>query len=677
MRPLSHNVVLRKETRTKGGNQNKSRRRTVQTHQSFKRVSGFFPKELSRFFIMKLLAVILGVCSVLSLTQALPVNVTFTVDTGDSGIQIRGLCNLTNQYCPHTLGSFCPQCAADGNFLPRQCSGSTGYCWCVNVITGEMIPNSRVPPGHPPPICALPVNPTDTVYYGESMPVYSSVQIRGLCNLISQECILIMGAQCPQCAADGNFLPRQCSGSTGYCWCVNVTTGEMIPNSRVPPGHTPPKCALPVNPTDTVDNGGSMLVDSGDHIRGLCDFKRQNCIPVIGAQCPQCAADGNFLPEQCSGSTGYCWCVNVITGAMIPNSMVPPGHTPPKCGSSSEESSDSSSSEETKEQKDSDSSSSEETKEEKDSDSSSSEETKEEKDSDSSNSDESKKPHDKEEKDSDSSSSEETKEEKDSDSSSSDESKKHHDKEEKDSDSSSSEETKEEKDSDSSSSDETKEEKDSDSSSSDESKKHHDKEEKDSDSSSSEETKEEKDCDSSSSDESTKQDEESSTSEETKKDQNSDSSSSDKSHDDSKSSSSEEDSGCPDDWTRFGQQCFIFINSPKTWAEAEAYCQFDGSNLASIHSYEENHFLQSLTRADTHNFPQAWIGGTDTMHFGLWTWSDGSRFLYENWSYKGKDGDADRCLKINYHYELKWTAARCSESLPFVCSKNAEKENEA
>ncbi|XP_078792906.1 uncharacterized protein eslec isoform X18 [Oryzias latipes] len=644
MRPLSHNVVLRKETRTKGGNQNKSRRRTVQTHQSFKRVSGFFPKELSRFFIMKLLAVILGVCSVLSLTQALPVNVTFTVDTGDSGIQIRGLCNLTNQYCPHTLGSFCPQCAADGNFLPRQCSGSTGYCWCVNVITGEMIPNSRVPPGHPPPICALPVNPTDTVYYGESMPVYSSVQIRGLCNLISQECILIMGAQCPQCAADGNFLPRQCSGSTGYCWCVNVTTGEMIPNSRVPPGHTPPKCALPVNPTDTVDNGGSMLVDSGDHIRGLCDFKRQNCIPVIGAQCPQCAADGNFLPEQCSGSTGYCWCVNVITGAMIPNSMVPPGHTPPKCGSSSEESSDSSSSEETKEQKDSDSSSSEETK---------------------------------EEKDSDSSSSEETKEEKDSDSSSSDESKKHHDKEEKDSDSSSSEETKEEKDSDSSSSDETKEEKDSDSSSSDESKKHHDKEEKDSDSSSSEETKEEKDCDSSSSDESTKQDEESSTSEETKKDQNSDSSSSDKSHDDSKSSSSEEDSGCPDDWTRFGQQCFIFINSPKTWAEAEAYCQFDGSNLASIHSYEENHFLQSLTRADTHNFPQAWIGGTDTMHFGLWTWSDGSRFLYENWSYKGKDGDADRCLKINYHYELKWTAARCSESLPFVCSKNAEKENEA
>ncbi|XP_078792907.1 uncharacterized protein eslec isoform X19 [Oryzias latipes] len=644
MRPLSHNVVLRKETRTKGGNQNKSRRRTVQTHQSFKRVSGFFPKELSRFFIMKLLAVILGVCSVLSLTQALPVNVTFTVDTGDSGIQIRGLCNLTNQYCPHTLGSFCPQCAADGNFLPRQCSGSTGYCWCVNVITGEMIPNSRVPPGHPPPICALPVNPTDTVYYGESMPVYSSVQIRGLCNLISQECILIMGAQCPQCAADGNFLPRQCSGSTGYCWCVNVTTGEMIPNSRVPPGHTPPKCALPVNPTDTVDNGGSMLVDSGDHIRGLCDFKRQNCIPVIGAQCPQCAADGNFLPEQCSGSTGYCWCVNVITGAMIPNSMVPPGHTPPKCGSSSEESSDSSSSEETKEQKDSDSSSSE--------------ETKEEKDSDSSSSDESKKPHDKEEKDSDSSSSEETKEE-------------------KDSDSSSSEETKEEKDSDSSSSDETKEEKDSDSSSSDESKKHHDKEEKDSDSSSSEETKEEKDCDSSSSDESTKQDEESSTSEETKKDQNSDSSSSDKSHDDSKSSSSEEDSGCPDDWTRFGQQCFIFINSPKTWAEAEAYCQFDGSNLASIHSYEENHFLQSLTRADTHNFPQAWIGGTDTMHFGLWTWSDGSRFLYENWSYKGKDGDADRCLKINYHYELKWTAARCSESLPFVCSKNAEKENEA
>ncbi|XP_024143190.1 lisH domain-containing protein C1711.05 isoform X44 [Oryzias melastigma] len=437
---------------------------------------------------------------------------------------------------------------------------------------------------------------------------------------------------------------------------------------------------VPVNASLTVH--AQIPVNSSGHIRGLCDFKKQNCSPRIGAQCPQCAADGNFLPEQCSSSTGYCWCVNVITGELIPNSTVPPGHMPPKCGSSSEEDSDSdsSSSEESSSKDGSDSSSSEETKEEKDSDSSSSEETKEEKNSESSSSDESKKTKD----GSDSSSSEETKEEKDSDSSSSDESKKEKD----ESDSSSSEETKEEKDSDSSSSEETKEEKDSKSSSSDKSKKH----KEESDSSSSEETKEEKDSDSSSSDESHKhkdgsdsssseetKEEKDSSSEETKEDKDSDSSSSEETKEDkdSDSSSSEENSGCPEDWTRFGEQCFIFVDSSKSWAEAESYCQFDGSNLASIHSYEENHFLQSLTRGDTHHFPQAWIGGTDTMHLGLWTWSDGSKFLYENWSDDGKDGESDRCLKINYHYELKWTAARCSESLPFVCSKNAEKENEA
>ena len=30
----------------------------------------------------------------------------------------------------------------------------------------------------------------------------------------------------------GNFAPKQCHGSTGYCWCVNVKTGKEIPHTR-------------------------------------------------------------------------------------------------------------------------------------------------------------------------------------------------------------------------------------------------------------------------------------------------------------------------------------------------------------------------------------------------------------------------------------------------------------
>ncbi|XP_022625699.1 ladderlectin-like [Seriola dumerili] len=127
---------------------------------------------------------------------------------------------------------------------------------------------------------------------------------------------------------------------------------------------------------------------------------------------------------------------------------------------------------------------------------------------------------------------------------------------------------------------------------------------------------------------------------------------------------------CPKGWTYFGKKCFTFIDSPKTWAEAEIYCLFEGANLASIHCYEESHFVMSLTRGDTNSFPQTWIGGFSAIHPGFWMWSDGSKFHYENWHHDhSSDGPDKACLKINYKYDLKWYYESCTESLPFVCSK--------
>ncbi|XP_061566068.1 ladderlectin [Cololabis saira] len=196
---------------------------------------------------------------------------------------------------------------------------------------------------------------------------------------------------------------------------------------------------------------------------GLCDYSRQHCTHLIGAFCPECDAYGNFLPLQCSGSTGYCWCVDTITGEDILHTSVLPGVMPPDCGN---------------------------------------------------------------------------------------------------------------------------------------------------------------------------------------------------------------DGGCPSGWSSFGHQCFQFIDAPKTWAEAEFYCQFDRANLASVHSYEENHFIQSLTRGDTHHFPQTWIGGSDAVRQEFWMWTDGSEFHYENWGSDDSSGKTERCLKMNYQYDLKWGAASCNDTLPFVCSKN-------
>ncbi|CAK6974717.1 ladderlectin-like [Scomber scombrus] len=126
---------------------------------------------------------------------------------------------------------------------------------------------------------------------------------------------------------------------------------------------------------------------------------------------------------------------------------------------------------------------------------------------------------------------------------------------------------------------------------------------------------------------------------------------------------------CPYSWSRFGKQCFIFIDSPKTWVEAESYCLFEGANLASVHSYEEDHFIQDLTRGYSHDFPETWIGGFDAIHPCFWMWSDGSKFYYQNWN---TDYDVERmehCLKMNCGYDRSWNYASCNDTLPFVCSK--------
>ncbi|XP_070961600.1 equistatin-like [Oncorhynchus clarkii lewisi] len=45
----------------------------------------------------------------------------------------------------------------------------------------------------------------------------------------------LIGAYIPTCDAAGRYTPKQCSGSTGYCWCV-TTTGERIQGTDTPPG---------------------------------------------------------------------------------------------------------------------------------------------------------------------------------------------------------------------------------------------------------------------------------------------------------------------------------------------------------------------------------------------------------------------------------------------------------
>ena len=45
----------------------------------------------------------------------------------------------------------------------------------------------------------------------------------------------LVGAYIPQCTETGEFVAKQCHGSTGYCWCVDEE-GEELEGTRVGPG---------------------------------------------------------------------------------------------------------------------------------------------------------------------------------------------------------------------------------------------------------------------------------------------------------------------------------------------------------------------------------------------------------------------------------------------------------
>lgn len=128
---------------------------------------------------------------------------------------------------------------------------------------------------------------------------------------------------------------------------------------------------------------------------------------------------------------------------------------------------------------------------------------------------------------------------------------------------------------------------------------------------------------------------------------------------------------CPWDWMKFGdhghEYCYIYIDTPCTWVDAERYCQFEGGHLASIHCPEAHRFLQTLTRAHSYKFPPTWIGATNAVKPCFWFWMNGYIFDYEEFYMEENMFRPDSCLSINYKF--KWRAMGCNETLPFICAK--------
>ncbi|XP_029610645.1 equistatin-like [Salmo trutta] len=79
------------------------------------------------------------------LTIILLVSTAFAL--GDAGIRPMTPCERARYAATHgPIGAYIPTCDAAGRYTPKQCSASTGYCWCVTT-TGQKIQGTETPPG--------------------------------------------------------------------------------------------------------------------------------------------------------------------------------------------------------------------------------------------------------------------------------------------------------------------------------------------------------------------------------------------------------------------------------------------------------------------------------------------------------------------------------------------------
>ncbi|XP_077147377.1 saxiphilin-like [Ranitomeya variabilis] len=191
------------------------------------------------------------------------------------------------------IGAFVPKCDEKGNYVPKQCHGSSGYCWCLNE-NGEEIGGTRTPPGTKQLTCEDTANKPPCLKKRQK-----------LLSAKPSPAVFV-----PECDEKGNYQPQQ---SHVYSWCVDEY-GEEVFCSRTFPGKPPKPCEA---------SGETLCIKERNKVLSATE-------PLLGAFVPDCDEKGYFSPLQFHGSTGYSWCVTK-NGDEIKGTRTGPGQTPPTC----------------------------------------------------------------------------------------------------------------------------------------------------------------------------------------------------------------------------------------------------------------------------------------------------------------------------------------------------------
>uniref|UniRef100_A0A914YRX7 C-type lectin domain-containing protein n=1 Tax=Panagrolaimus superbus TaxID=310955 RepID=A0A914YRX7_9BILA len=99
------------------------------------------------------------------------------------------------------------------------------------------------------------------------------------------------------------------------------------------------------------------------------------------------------------------------------------------------------------------------------------------------------------------------------------------------------------------------------------------------------------------------------------------------------------------------------------WTQGEQYCQAFGAHLASIHSYDEIHFLGSFVYTA---HMALWVGAFSNDGGNSWEWSDRTPWDFNPWSNGYPNMHANACGILWDASMGDWT---CNNIRQIICKK--------
>jgi hypothetical protein len=117
----------------------------------------------------------------------------------------------------------------------------------------------------------------------------------------------------------------------------------------------------------------------------------------------------------------------------------------------------------------------------------------------------------------------------------------------------------------------------------------------------------------------------------------------------------------------YGGHTYLFCVSGSAWVEAQASCETEGMNLATIDDAAEDGWL--FDTVNSHDAGRWWFGYNDRTDEGTWEWVDGTPQGYENWeaSEPNDANDGEDCAQLNRFPTGEWNDEACDIVYAFVC----------